>query len=246
MKCVGCGAEIGLTDKVCPHCGRKNTETAGYRSDMERLKKDSEKTKKKIGEILSENIPIVISAFCMLLLLIAVLMTIYVSENAYSFRENAKRKESVKQYDEYSAVIRKYLDAGDYTGFAAFKEYHNIAHWEEPYEDLNLICDMADYYSSMVSAVEEATMFGPEARRYDPESDISNCHRAIQRFYDEFDYRLSDIDSDPYRDNIYDMKAEADIIMEVYLGLDEEGRKSYFSESSIRQEAYLEEVLMND
>ena len=246
MKCISCGAEIGLTDKVCAHCGRAITENAGYRADMDYYKADSVKTRKKVREIIAENIPMVISAGVMILLLIAVLILIYVWENAYSFREDAARRESVRQYESYSPIIQDYLDAGDYTGFTAFEDYHNIAEWEEPYADLNLLVDMAEDYTSMVSAVEEAVMFGPDADRYDPESDVGDCHRAIWNFYFEFDSKLSDIDADPYRDYIYDMRAKADIIMEVYLGLDEAGRSEYFAESDIRQKAYLEEVLLND
>ena len=68
MKCINCGADVRLTDKVCPYCGRVIKENAGYRADMEYYKKDSARTKKKVREILSENIPIVISAIILVVL----------------------------------------------------------------------------------------------------------------------------------------------------------------------------------
>ena len=40
-----------------------------------------------------------------------------------------------------------------------------------------------------------------------------------------------------------EMKDQADIILEIYLGMDEAGREEYFAASEIRQKAYLEEVL---
>lgn len=246
MKCISCGAEIGLTDKVCAHCGRVITENAGYRADMDFYKADSAKTMKRVREIIAENIPMVISAGIMIVLVIAVIATAYVKENAYGFREDAARRESVRQYEAYSPVIQDYLDAGDYTGFAAFEECHNIAEWEEPYASLDLLVDMAGEYTRMVSSVEEAVMFGPDAHRYDPESAVDDCHSAVRIFYSEFDRNLSDIDADPYRDYIYDMRTQADMIMEVYLGLDEAGRSEYFAESDIKQKAYLEEVLLHD
>ena len=224
MKCINCGADVRLTDKVCPYCGRVIKENAGYRADMEYYKRDSAKTKKKVREILSENIPIVISAIILVVLLIADGVLLYVQENAF----------------------QDYLDAGDYAGFSAFEEYHNIAEWEPPYDDLNLLCDMAKEYSSLVSAVEEVTMFGPDAKWYRPESDIRSCRSAIWYFNFQFEHNLSKIDEDPYKDYIYDMKAKADTIMEVYLGLDEAGRDEYFASSSNKQEAYLEEVLLHD
>ena len=78
MKCINCGADVRLTDKVCPYCGRVIKENAGYRADMEYYKRDSAKTKKKVREILSENIPIVISAIILVVLLIADGVLLYV------------------------------------------------------------------------------------------------------------------------------------------------------------------------
>lgn len=112
MKCYSCGGEVNLTDKVCPFCGRPLTETASYRADEEKYKKRSEKTKSKIGVLISENVPIVISAVVMILLIIAVSVASYINENAYSFKDEAMRKESVKMYDSYRPIIQEYLDAG--------------------------------------------------------------------------------------------------------------------------------------
>lgn len=246
MKCTSCGAEIGLTDKVCPHCGRVLTETTGYRRDKKKYRSDSEKTKKTIKGIIGENIPIVVSAIVMLLLFIAIGIASYVKENAYHFKEDALRKESAKNYEEYSALIRDYLDAGDYTGFVAFKEYHNIAEWEEPYDKLELLWDIAKEYSDLVYTVESSVMYGAEARIYLPESDINDCHSAIWQFYNEYENSLSNIDSDPYKDYMHDMKKKADIILETYLGMDEKEREAYFAGSEFEQKAYLEEVLGNE
>ena len=246
MKCISCGAEIGLTDKVCPHCGRVLTETAEHQADMEHYKARTEKTKAGVEKIQKTNIPLVISAVVMTFLIAGNCIAVYVKDNAYHFREDAQRKESVQKYDEYSCEIRDYLDAEDYTGFTAFMGYHNIAEWEAPYDDLRLLYEMAQDYAGIVSNVESAVMFGPDARRYRPEEDVYGCRRAIYEFYHEFDYKLSEIDQDPYKDEIYDMKEKADIILEVYLGLDVAGREKYFAASDIEQEAYLEEVLIHD
>ena len=89
-------------------------------------------------------------------------------------------------------------------------------------------------------------MFGDEARRYHPEEDVSDCRRAISYFYHEFDQNLSKIDQDLYRVELYDMRDKADIILEVYLGIDEAEREEFLNASDIEQEAYLEEVLIND
>ena len=164
MKCRSCGGEVSLQDKTCPYCGRVLTETAGHQAEPERYKKKSEKSKRGLGKALAENVPMVISSVVMLLLIIGLIVANYISENAYHFREDAMRKESVKKYDEYSALIKNYLDAGDYTGFASFMAYHNIAEYEEPYADLKLLWDITEEYVDLVCDVEEALIHGPEAR----------------------------------------------------------------------------------
>lgn len=246
MKCLSCGAEIGLTVEKCPYCGRVVTETAGHQADLRSYREKSEKTKRGLTKVMSENVPIVISAVVMAVLLIACGVAFYVADNAYIFRSDAMRKESVKNYDEYSAQINKYLEAGDYTGFAAFKEYHNIAEWEAPYDDLNLLWEMTEEYNSLVSNIESSVMFGPDARRYSPESDVSDCRRAIHEFYHEYEYKQEEIENDPYASYIHDMKKKADIMLRIYLGLDDEARETYLAASDIEQEAYIEGVIIDE
>ncbi len=246
MKCISCGAEIGLTDERCPHCGRLVTETDGYRSDLKDYTDKSKRTKRGLSKVLAGNIKIIISAVVMLVLLIAISVAVYVKENAYSFRSDAMRKESVRNYDEYSQTIKEYLDAGDYTGFAAFKEYHNIAEWEAPYDDLNLLWELTRDYADLVAEVESARLFGPEADRYDPEGDVNDCQRAIHEFYDEYEYRQEEIANDPYALYIHDMKDKADIILDIWLGIDKADRDDFLASSEIEQEAYLEGVIMGE
>ena len=246
MKCISCGAEIELTDEKCPYCGRDVTETAGHQADLRSYREKSETAKRGLVKVLAGNIPLVISAVVMVVLIVATGIAFYVKENAYHFRSDAMRRESVSNYDEYSREIEKYLEAGDYTGLVAFKEYHNIAEWEAPYDDLNLLWDIASDYSYLVSEVESSVMFGPEADRYHPEEDVPDCRRAIWEFYYEYDQDQPEIEKDPYREYIDDMKEKADIILRVYLGLDDTAREAFLASSDIEQEAYLEEVLINE
>ena len=246
MKCMSCGAEIKLTVEKCPYCGRPVTETAGYRDDLKTYKDKSERAKRRLSNAFAGNIPLIISALVMVALIVAICVTLYVAENAYSFRPDAMRRESVNKYDEYSREIKRYLDAGDFSGFAAFKEYHNIAEWEAPYDDLNLLWELTGDYERLVSEVESGTMFGPEAVRYSPEGDVSDCRRAISEFYHEYEYRQPEIENDPYAEYIRDMKKKADIILKVYLGLDDDARERYLATSDIEQEAYLEGVIADE
>ncbi len=246
MKCRSCGAEIGLTDETCPYCGRSITETVGHQRDLKTYKSKNEKTKRRLSDTIKENMPITISAVVMVVLIIATGVAFYVETNAYRFRSDAMRKESLNKSDEYSDEIQKYLDAGDYTGFVAFKEYHEIPEWEEPYENLRLLWEITEEYADLVSSVESSLMFGQDAARYRPETDVSNCKSAIHDFYHEYEYKLSEIEADPYSKYIHDMKKKADIILRVYLGLDDTAREEFLAASDIEQEAYLEGVIIDE
>ncbi len=246
MKCISCGGEMGLTDERCPFCGRVVTETAGHRAELKSYKTKSEITKRGLAQTLAANVPLAISAVVMVVLFIACVVAFYVEDNAYIFRSDSMRRDSVKNYEEYSAEINKYLEAGDYTGFAAFKEYHNIAEWEAPYDDLDLLWEMAEDYSYLVSELEASLMYGPQAEKYHPEEDVYDCRRAIHEFYYDYEENRSEIDSDPYGGYIHDMKDKADIVLKVYMGLDDPAREAYLASSDIEQEAYLEGVILDE
>ncbi len=97
MKCLKCGAEIGLTDKLFPHW--------------------------------------------------------------------SARKDVLKNPVEYSEEMRRYLSEGDYTGFVAYKELHVIPEYEEEYKEFEKIWDMAYEYKKGINSIEQAVLFGSEARR---------------------------------------------------------------------------------
>ena len=122
MKCNSCGAEIGLTDEVCPYCGAVNKQAAAHLEEMEQYKDRSKKTKGKVKESIAANIPILVSALILVLLVIGTGVSSYVAENAYLFRHRASRAEAIKKHEEYSQILRQYLKDGDYAAFSSFKE----------------------------------------------------------------------------------------------------------------------------
>ena len=244
MKCISCGGECRLTDEVCPYCGRQLVETSGYRSDIKKYKGKNEKTQKILDKVASENVPMIISVLVMVLLLTGIGVMIYINDNAYTFREEFMRKKAEKNYEGSLAEIQKYLDAGDYTGFASYIEYNNIYVHKGPFEDLKLLGRFAEKYVELVNCVEKAVVFGDNAERYNPEESVSDCRWAICFFYQEYDYYSSEIEEDSYKEYIYDMKKKADKILEIYLGMDGDEITSFLQSSENEQEVYLEEVLM--
>ena len=111
---------------------------------------------------------------------------------------------------------------------------------------LEKIWDMAYEYKKGINSIEQAVLFGSEARRSHVEDDISSCQYAIGSFYREYERALSDMKNDRYYDKLNDMKVRMDTAVRIYLGLDEEKLKEYLESSEIRQKAYLEEVLADE
>lgn len=246
MKCQNCGAEIGLLDKVCPHCGSVNTESAGHQAEMKHYQKLSTKTKGKVRESIAQNVPLVVSVIALVLLIAGIGTALYVSENASLFSHWARRKESMKKYEEYTVSLQRFLEKEDYAGFVAFKELHVIPEYEEPYREFEKVWDLACEYCRAMNAIEKAVMFGSDARRYGMDSTIFDCRMGIAGFYYEYDKALPDMQEDKYRDCAADMKEKVDVALEIFLGLDEEGRSQYLASSQNQQAAYLEEVLIGE
>ena len=246
MKCYSCGAEIGLTTGKCPYCGRKIKENASHRRDLVKYKKKSKEVKTEAGNIVSRNIPMVISAIVMFLLLIGIGFAAYLDDNAYTIRTDMRHKESIKKHDQFINQIQDYLDAGDYTAFHEFIEYHEIYAHMEPYKDLKIIDRIATQYAGMVNNIEAIVMMGPEANWREPERDIRECASAITLFYSGYNSYHYDIEDNPYKEYIIDMKEQADTMLEVYLGLDEEGRNEFLDSSDAAKTVYIEEVILGE
>lgn len=246
MKCNNCGAEIGLLDEKCPYCGAVNMQSTAHLKEMEQYQDRSKKTKGKVKESIAANIPILVGAVIMVLLVIGIGVSSYVAENASLFRHRASRSEAVKKHEEYSQILRQYLKDGDYAAFSAFKGYHVVPEYEEEYKEFEKVCDMIGAYCRAMNGIEECVLYGADSPRYGLDSDISSCQMGIENFYYEYERKLPDMEGDPYMDNVIDMKKKMDAAMKIYLGLDGGELEEYLASSSNKQEAYLEEVLGNE
>lgn len=245
MKCRNCGAEIGLLDKTCPHCGSVNLESAGHQAEMKSYRKQSEKSKGKVKESISKNVPLVVCSVILVLLIIGIGAAFYVEKEASLFSHLAKRRESLKKSDEYSEKLKEYLEAGDYTGFVAFKGNHVIPEYEPEYQEFEKLWDLASVYARAMNSIEEAVLFGEDSPRYGMDSNVFNCRSAIADFY--YDYgRLEKEPEDKYQKYMADMKEQVDVALRIYLGLDDQAREEYLASSMNHQEAYLEEVLLGE
>ena len=245
MKCRNCGAEIGLLDKTCPYCGSVNVESAGHQAEMKKYQKRSEKTKSKVKKSINENVPLVVSAVLLVLLIIGVGVAAYVEDEAALFSHWASRRDSLKKSEEYSAKLIEFLESGDYTGFVAFKGYHVIPEYEPEYQEFEKLWNIASNFSGTLNSIEAAVMYGEDAPRYGLDFDISSCLRSIDNFYYEYG-RLENEPEDKYQKYMVDMKEQMDTALRIYLGLDDQAREEYLGSSTNKQKVYLEEVLIGE
>ena len=245
MKCRNCGAEIGLLDKTCPHCGSVNEESARHQAEMKGYRDRSEKTKGKLRERIAGNAALVVSAVILVLLIIGISVAVYVKEEAFLFSHWAKRRESLKKSEEYTEKLITFLDEGDYTGFVEYKEFHVIPEYEPEYQDFEKLWDLAQEYARAMNSIEAAVLFGEDAPRYGMDSYVSDCRRNIASFY----YEYGRMESEPeykYQKYMTDMKEQVDTALLIYLGLSDQAREEYLAASMNWQKAYLEEVLLGE
>jgi len=245
MKCINCGAEVGLLDKTCPYCGSVNLESAGHRAEMKKYQKRSEKTKSAVKKSIAENVPLVVSAVILVLLIIGIGVAFYVEDEAALFSHWANRRESLKKSEEFSEKLIEYLEVGDYTGFVAYKEYHVIPEYEPEFQEFEKLSNFAYEFSQTMNSIERAVMYGEDAPRYGQESNVSSCRRNIDMFYYEYG-KLENEPEDKYQKYMIDMKEQMDTALTIYLGLDDQEREEFLGSSMNKQEVYLEEVLLGE
>ncbi|MBE5870699.1 MAG: hypothetical protein E7294_05520 [Lachnospiraceae bacterium] len=245
MKCEHCGAELGLLDQVCPYCGSTNTEAARHREEKEYYEERSRKAAGTIKGFLAANVPMVCSAILMFLLVTGILLSGYLGEKAYELVSLSNQKKAVRNYEKNMEKIRQYLEKGDYIGCLMFEEEKELR-FCLPYEELCWLWDLSDEYRDAVNAVEELAVRGADADWLGAEDDISYKKTDIAAFYQEYEWLRREHGEDPYQKQMDDMKAKMDVILRIYLGLDDKEREEYLEGSENRQGAYLEEVLLHE
>lgn len=248
MKCGNCGGEISLEDKVCPFCGNINKDAAEHIKAMEEYKKRYEDTEKEVTRRTRRFASVAVKAAILVVLLIGIGVTAIVSNRAYSFPENSRRRAALKNADKCREVMKEYLDNGDYCGFTAYVNYNNIPAYDDRFSDFKNINYCADYYRDTISSLERLIMHGDDEKwlKWDASSDTGRFCRYLKEFYDSVEDKKNREENEAFLAYYDDMSADMDAAVKVYLKMDDEALKEFLEMSENKMSAYLEEVILDE
>ena len=141
MKCQYCGGSLELEDRFCPHCGRPNELAASQVEDMQHYESEFEfdtaetEAKNQTGKLSGVSVRVIV----IIVMVILIGINIYVSGNAYRIIRMYREHAANVKYDEYSKIIDKKLENGDYRAVHAFIENNNISTYDTQYDKYYMI-----------------------------------------------------------------------------------------------------------
>lgn len=248
MKCSNCGGEISLEDKVCPFCGNPNRDAAEHIRAMEEYKKRYEDTEKEVTRRTRKFASVAVKAVILVVLLIGIGVTVFISSRAYGFPEKARRRAALKHPEECRAKMTEYLDKGDYCGYSAYVTYNYIPMYDERFEEFKNVNYCTSYYTDTITALEKIMMHGDNEKwlKWNASNDTDRFCRYVREFYNTVEDRK---EREEFESNLAyydDMKADMDTAIQVYLGMDKEKFEEFLGMSENRMSAYLEEVILGE
>lgn len=126
MKCPYCGSPMGLEDKYCPYCGRPNLMAVQHQSEMDYYQEEFERTQdevfKKTEGLRRHGSWLAVLAVTLVLLMVSIVLNVKAWDIGYELR--TKRVKA--QTDENNAIIKEYLEAGEYGQFEGFYDANSL------------------------------------------------------------------------------------------------------------------------
>ena len=129
MKCKYCGANLQLTDAVCPYCGKPNPRAERYTREKQYYEQDYAETSRKIKRVWNLSYDWMSRGVTLLVLGALVVglffVTFYTEDQPYY----KKQAEAVADFDKVSAQMDRYLEEGAYKQFFAYCQSYNLTGW---------------------------------------------------------------------------------------------------------------------
>lgn len=143
MKCQGCGYNINIEDKFCPHCGRPNDFALEHNESMEKFEEEFRSTKEEVvtnsKRFNSYTGKITIIALLALLICLSFIGQYF----SYEIRDNINERNATKKAKEYIPILDEYQENRDIDGFVHFiaengLQYVHRGQFEKYYYAYNL------------------------------------------------------------------------------------------------------------
>ena len=250
MKCPYCGGEVALEDKECPYCGRPNEQSAGHRKDMERYQKRFSAAEKTVAGKTKGYTRILPRVLVILFLVIAIVAMAVISEQAWQFPENGRRRAAERNAEAVCETMDGFLDRGEYSAFVSYAEHQNIRmYYGETFSEYGDVYYCANYFADLVYDMEKLYLRRDqeEWQKWDKAGDMRMLSSGIINFFETVSYTEGRSDlSERGRGWVADMRETMTGMLDYYLGLDEEKLSEYLSLPENRRVVYLEEAIFGE
>lgn len=246
MKCPYCGAPLDLDDNFCPNCGNENEQAKQHIEDMNRFKNEFSETKEEVYATAKRYTAVTVRVVMIAILLIANVVFAVIGSNYYSFMSMIKKADCSRNFEEYSAIMDAYLEAGDYQAFHAFVTEKNMSFYDTEYEQYvqvdNLVNQYIWFYDNLLHAATEEDM---EYR----EDLCGYALDYLQYFYEqqspEYYMYYENIDREVNENAIKDMNRRVELLLAAYGNISEEDAAQFASYTPSQRGILLEEGLLN-
>ena len=129
MKCKKCGADLKLSDEVCPYCGAVNYAAKRHIRDRKFYAQDYQSTHKQVSDTDRKSSSYMVRGITCGVLAVLVVVLLFVGFHAESRAYLRKQEWAVDHYDEVKAQMENYLEAGKYYEFYAYCDSYHLTGW---------------------------------------------------------------------------------------------------------------------
>ncbi len=243
MKCEFCGANIGLEDLVCPHCGRENTVARKHAVQMIHYKNDYQETKEEVLQkarrFSGNSVRITLIAVLILLIVISFI----VAAKSYSTVRVYREKQTEKNAEAVIAKIRMLVDEERYVELGSMADNEYIDVYDGPFESYGRILRASQSFRNVYEDVLRCAYPAEYART---EREISYLSDALGYFYDSMDPEryYGDAPVEPLTEKTFSgLKKACESLLVTYIGISP-GEASEFPEYTPATRSYkLEQAL---
>ena len=245
MKCPHCGGEVGLEEKFCPWCGKPNEQSVQHMEDMARFQASYRATEQSVEKKTKHVVRLLPRLIVILALLIVSVVSVIIGSQAWEFSETVRKNAAERSAAATRAALDTYLEQKDYRGFHSYAEYHCLSFYRGPFDDYSQLDYCISDYVRFLDRLEDVFLVRDREKwlKNDAEFDI----RYLAMYIDDLFDQLDDVSKHDLTEKdkliVQDIRATAQGMVRVFLGLDEEALKEFLALSENRQPAMLEEVL---
>lgn len=246
MKCEYCGGNLSIEDIKCPHCDAPNPFYEAHRRDMNRFKRDYEKTRDEVVSSNKRYTRKAAIATIITVLLLLCIVAIIINANMWEINYEREVRFHKKHQADYVKQMAQYEADKDYLAMAAIMAncyYYVPGSDMEEYTDVGLA---AEKYASILKqiglCIDGSSFYTASELAKNLASRLNELYECRERY----ESRLNE--TSRYKENhlqtIDDIIEETYLLMNVYLGIDYDVLYELPELTAAKRQVVIEEAIM--